>query len=74
MRCCYCILGGYKGYGLAMLVEVLSGVLAGSAIGPDIRRWKGDDRIANLVRKYHSNNTSTQPCILAFDCLFALFI
>ncbi|KAK3747559.1 hypothetical protein QZH41_015793 [Actinostola sp. cb2023] len=39
---------GYKGYGLGMLVEVLSGVLAGSAIGPDIRRWKGDDRVANL--------------------------
>lgn len=36
-----------------MMVEVLSGVLAGSAIGPDIRRWKGDDRIANLVCNYY---------------------
>lgn len=39
---------GYKGYGLAMLVEILCGVLAGSAYGPNIRQW-GDASIpANL--------------------------
>jgi L-2-hydroxycarboxylate dehydrogenase (NAD+) len=27
---------GYKGYGLALLVEILSGVLAGSAFGPSV--------------------------------------
>jgi L-2-hydroxycarboxylate dehydrogenase (NAD+) len=27
---------GYKGYGLAMLVEILSGILAGSAFGPSV--------------------------------------
>ena len=40
---------GYKGYGLAMLVEVLCGILAGSEFGPNIRRWKNTDRVANLV-------------------------
>ncbi|XP_066596361.1 uncharacterized oxidoreductase YjmC [Prorops nasuta] len=39
---------GYKGYGLATMVEVLSGVLAGANFGPNIRSWKGEDRIANL--------------------------
>ena len=32
---------GYKGMGLAMLVEVLGGVLGGSNFGTRIRRWQG---------------------------------
>lgn len=41
--------GGYKGYGLAMMVDVFCGVLSGSAFGTNIRSWKGEDRkIANL--------------------------
>ena len=42
-------LGGYKGYGLAMMVEVFCGILAGAAVGPDIRKWMAGDREANLV-------------------------
>ena len=41
--------GGYKGYGLAMMVEVFCGILAGAAVGPDIRKWMAGDREANLV-------------------------
>ncbi|KAJ8305519.1 hypothetical protein KUTeg_016064 [Tegillarca granosa] len=41
--------GGYKGYGLAMLVEIFCGILSGSAYGPNIRRWKDTDREANLI-------------------------
>jgi len=40
---------GYKGYGLAMLVEIFCGILAGAEFGPRIRLWKDTDRIANLV-------------------------
>ena len=29
--------GGYKGYGLAMMMETLCGVLAGASFGTDIR-------------------------------------
>lgn len=40
---------GYKGYGLAMLVEVLCGILAGAAYGPNIRPWRqATGRHANL--------------------------
>jgi LDH2 family malate/lactate/ureidoglycolate dehydrogenase len=39
---------GYKGYGLAMLVEIFCGILAGAEYGPNIRRWKDTTRIANL--------------------------
>ncbi|KAK3108852.1 hypothetical protein FSP39_017194 [Pinctada imbricata] len=39
---------GYKGYGLALMVEVLCGILSGSAIGPFIRTWKSFDKEANL--------------------------
>jgi LDH2 family malate/lactate/ureidoglycolate dehydrogenase len=39
---------GYKGYGLAMLVEIFCGILAGAEYGPNIRKWKETNRIANL--------------------------
>ncbi|KAK7873581.1 hypothetical protein R5R35_009283 [Gryllus longicercus] len=40
---------GYKGYGLALMVELLCGVLAGATYGPDVRKWMGDeDRPADL--------------------------
>jgi len=34
---------GYKGYGLALLIEILSGVLSGAATGPDVGHpsWPG---------------------------------
>lgn len=41
--------GGYKGYGLGMMVEVFCGLLSGSSFGPNVRRWKTNDRPANLV-------------------------
>lgn len=40
--------GGYKGYGLAMLVEIFCGLLANADYGPNIRKWRNTDRIANL--------------------------
>ena len=43
--------GGYKGYGLAMMVEIFCGILSGGAYGNKIRRWKTTDRVANLVCK-----------------------
>jgi L-2-hydroxycarboxylate dehydrogenase (NAD+) len=33
---------GHKGYGLAMMVDVLSGVLPGSNFGPEVVAFKGD--------------------------------
>lgn len=31
------------------MVEVFCGILAGAAVGPDIRKWMAGDREANLV-------------------------
>ncbi|XP_046661703.1 uncharacterized oxidoreductase YjmC-like [Homalodisca vitripennis] len=39
---------GYKGYGLALLVETFCGILAGSDFGPNIRKWMDGTRPANL--------------------------
>nr|CAH7723861.1 unnamed protein product [Callosobruchus chinensis] len=39
---------GYKGYGLAMMVEIFSGLLSGSAYGPNIRKWGEHGKLANL--------------------------
>ena len=43
--------GGYKGYGLAMMVEILGGILGGGPFGKQIRYWKNQDpsKRANLV-------------------------
>ena len=39
---------GYKGFGLALMVEILCGILSGSNYGPNIRSWKSQHQIANL--------------------------
>ena len=44
--------GGYKGYGLAMMVEVFCGILAGANFGPNIRSWKSNTSAANLVGEF----------------------
>jgi LDH2 family malate/lactate/ureidoglycolate dehydrogenase len=43
------LLGGYKGTGIAMMVEIICGVLGGAAIGKNIRNWQNTTVIANLV-------------------------
>lgn len=40
--------GGYKGYGLALMVDILCGVVPGANFGKNIRKWGGTDRIADL--------------------------
>uniref|UniRef100_A0A183AI08 Ldh family oxidoreductase n=1 Tax=Echinostoma caproni TaxID=27848 RepID=A0A183AI08_9TREM len=45
-------LGGYKGYGLGMVVELFCGILANAAYGPSIRRWMNTDRVANLGQSF----------------------
>lgn len=44
--------GGYKGYGLGMMVEVFCGILAGAQYSNKVRTWKVTDRVANLVRLF----------------------
>ena len=39
---------GYKGYGLGMFVELITGLLSGSAVAHDVRDWRSYDREANL--------------------------
>ena len=39
---------GYKGYGLGMFVELISGLLSGSAVAHNVRDWRSYDREANL--------------------------
>ncbi|XP_048401566.1 uncharacterized oxidoreductase YjmC-like isoform X3 [Stegostoma tigrinum] len=40
--------GGYKGYGLSLMVEVFGGILSGSLYSENIRPWKETNRVANL--------------------------
>ena len=41
--------GGYKGYGLAAMVEVLCGNLSGGPFRTHIKKWGVSDDIANLA-------------------------
>ncbi|OZC06867.1 hypothetical protein X798_06136 [Onchocerca flexuosa] len=41
-------LGGYKGYGLGALVEIICGILADAKWGPYVRKWMTTTVIANL--------------------------
>jgi LDH2 family malate/lactate/ureidoglycolate dehydrogenase len=47
------VLGGYKGYGLSMMVEIFCGIMSGGQFGPFIRQWKDFERPANLVSRKH---------------------
>ena len=55
---CWCVrvrflcalVGGYKGYGLGMMVDVLCGVMSGATFGPNVRIWKTRGRKADYVR------------------------
>ncbi|KAF7258262.1 hypothetical protein EG68_04078 [Paragonimus skrjabini miyazakii] len=40
--------GGYKGYGLGMMVELFCGILSGAQYGSNIRQWMKTERPANL--------------------------
>ena len=40
--------GGNKGYGLAMMIEILCGVMSGGTWGPNIRQWGKTDQPGNL--------------------------
>ena len=42
--------GGYKGYGLTFMVEILCGILAGANYGHHIRTWQTSSGEANLVK------------------------
>jgi LDH2 family malate/lactate/ureidoglycolate dehydrogenase len=42
-------LGGYKGYGLALMIEILAGVLAGAAIGPHLFDGPSNGRVSHNV-------------------------
>jgi LDH2 family malate/lactate/ureidoglycolate dehydrogenase len=41
--------GGHKGYGFAMLVDILSGVLSGSAFGPDVHNLERDTPLGQVA-------------------------
>ncbi|KAK3803859.1 hypothetical protein RRG08_029451 [Elysia crispata] len=49
---------GYKGYGLAMMVEIFCGIMSGAEFGRNIRTWKTTDREANLGQCFIVVDTS----------------
>ena len=48
--------GGYKGYGLALMVEVLCGILSGCDYGPNIKAWDDNEKPANLSQCFIAIN------------------
>ncbi|XP_063686888.1 LOW QUALITY PROTEIN: uncharacterized oxidoreductase YjmC-like [Bolinopsis microptera] len=52
------ISGGYKGYGLALMVEMFVGILSGAHWGPHIRKWQApnETRTADLGQFFMALN------------------
>lgn len=48
--------GGYKGFGLMFMVEILCGVLADAKYGPNIRSWQTSSGEANLGQCFMAVN------------------
>lgn len=54
--------GGYKGYGLGMMVDIMGGMLGGGAYAHHVRKWKAaDGRHADLVSNL-PNKLSRDNC------------
>lgn len=47
------ILGGYKGYGLVMMVEVFCGIFSGVNFGFNICIWKDFEKVVNFVSEIY---------------------
>ena len=45
-------MAGHKGYGIALLIEIFTGVLAGGAFGPEVVSWMMDS--ATAVNQSHA--------------------
>lgn len=45
-------LADYKGFGIALMVELFCGILSDSDVGPQIRDWTSHDRVANLGQAF----------------------
>lgn len=56
-------IGGYKGYGLGMMIDVLSGLLSGMPVGPDVSRMYGNP----LSEKRHLGHFCVAINIAAFE-------
>ena len=58
------VLGGYKGFGLGMMVELFCGILSGSKFGTQVRTWTdaGFSSAADLVNDSNSI-CSIIPCL-----------
>lgn len=63
------ILGGYKGYGLAAMVEIFCGILGGAHYGPNVRKWMDTSVEADLVRlTLYAKKDCRKPYMSANAC------
>lgn len=47
---------GYKGYGLAMFVELITSLMSGAAVGHNVRHWNTTEKVANLGQCFAAIN------------------
>src|SRR6266849_3023194 len=59
--------GGYKGYGLALLVEVLTGILGDAAFGPDIVGLFSTEGRSNLGQLFMAIDPSALDHVSSFE-------
>ena len=60
--------GGYKGYGLMFMVEILTGILSGARFGHNVRTWQSSGDAADLVNMLFFA-LAIQTHINTFECV-----
>lgn len=60
------LVGGYKGYGLSMMVEILCGILSGSSFGLNTGNWKKGEGAVNYVSRRKNVNSEDESYSICY--------
>lgn len=58
--------GGYKGYGITLMVDLLTGVLANSAYGPRVKGMEAENEVAHVAHSFMAVNVSAFDEVATF--------
>ncbi len=67
-------IGGYKGYGITLIVDLLTGVLADSAYGPRVKGMEAENEVAHIAHSFVALNLSAFDEVAAFKARMDSYI
>jgi LDH2 family malate/lactate/ureidoglycolate dehydrogenase len=67
-------IGGYKGYGITLMVDLLTGVLADSSYGPRVKGMDAGDEVAHVAHSFMALDLSAFDDVAAFKARMDSYI